>query len=144
MIGALLSIIWDWLSKRPEVKILIGKCVLRIVMFFQGFRFKHHDLVVKELLRNADRRGGLFLNEASFQLGVMLTDRKVRILPLRKYVFWGPVLEYKIRSMFSPPYKLSREQLEDWLHGYVKRAEALKSFGLRRAVAPMLKAPQAA
>ena len=92
MIGALLSLLWDWLSKRPEVKILIGKCVLRIVMFFQGFRFKHHDLVVKELLRNADRRGGLFLNEASFQLGVMLTDRKVRILPLRKYVFWGPVL----------------------------------------------------
>lgn len=143
MIGALLSLLWDWISKRPEVKMFIGKCVLQFVMFIQGFRFKHHDMVVKELLRNADRRGGLILNETSFQLGIMLTDRKVRILPLRKYVFWGPVLEYKIRSMFSPPCKLSREQLEYWLHGYVKQAEALKSFGLRRQVAPLLRAPQA-
>lgn len=144
MIGALLSLLWDWISKHPDFKILVGKCVLRIVMFIQAFRFKHHDLVVQELLRNADRRGGLFLNEASFQLGVMLTDRKIRILPLRKYVFWGHILEYKIHSMFFPPCKLSRDQLEYWLHGYVKRAEALKSFGLRKQVAPLLRAPQAA
>jgi len=141
MIGGLFSLIWNWLSSRPEFKMFVGKLALRIVMFLQGFQFKRRQLVVDELLRNADRRGGLYLNEISFGLGIMLVDQKLRILPLRKYAFWGPVIEYKIRSLFFPPCKLSREQLEYWLTQYVRRAETLKSFGLRKRMAPMLNAP---
>lgn len=142
MIGAFLSIIWDWLSKQPEVRMLVGKIVLRFVMFIQLFGFRHRRRVVRQLLLNANRRGGIALNEASFPLGVMLTDKKVRILPLRKYVFWGPVLEYRIRSLFSPPCRVNQEQLEEWLEGYVRRAETLKSFGLRKQMTPLIRTAQ--
>jgi hypothetical protein len=142
MMWGLLSLLWEWISKSRTAKIVVGKMALRFVLFMNGFQFKRRGLVVDELIRIADDSGGLLLNEMSFGLGIMLTDKKVRILALRKYAFWGPVTEYKIKSLFFPPCKFTREQLTDWLTEYVRRAEVLKSFGLRRQVAPLLNAPK--